>query len=68
MQQQKLGKFGKNPGVETSFLPDRYDGYTCHSNRFFFVDEGWYLVSSYSALILRMVELELNVCGVLDLQ
>ncbi|KAG0570331.1 hypothetical protein KC19_6G154300 [Ceratodon purpureus] len=23
MKQQKLGKFGKNPGVETSFLPDR---------------------------------------------
>ncbi len=24
-KQQKLGKFGKNPAVETSFLPDRYD-------------------------------------------
>lgn len=23
IKQQKLGKFGKNPGVETSFLPDR---------------------------------------------
>lgn len=23
-KQQKLGKFGKDPGVETSFLPDRY--------------------------------------------
>jgi len=22
---QKLGKFGKDPGVETGFLPDRYD-------------------------------------------
>lgn len=24
LKQQKLGKFGKDPNVETSFLPDRY--------------------------------------------
>lgn len=43
VKQQKLGKFGKNPGVETSFLPDRYDDCTS-PNHLTFITCSWYLV------------------------
>lgn len=49
---QKLGKFGKDPGVETSFLPDRYDYCTCpHHLTFMWMRVGdWYLLCSWMKL------------------
>lgn len=39
---QKLGKFGKDPGVETSFLPDRYD-YCTSLHHLTFITSSWWM-------------------------
>jgi hypothetical protein len=44
MKQQSLGNFGKNLGVETSFLLERYDDCTSFDRLIFFICCWWMAV------------------------